>query len=206
MSILWTTASEDSIWSQPKIESNDRVTSKFNQVESQVNSIRLSPKFNACKQSIDKAQRFVNKIDLISKDPENFVYEHFEKIRRKVDIRREELISKIHNQSNDIYCKIDQTHEDCIKIAKEINTISKDLENYKTDLNTLIQRFDSFEFNDRKYDDIISKVNILQPRFEDIFDEYMYSLLDNKDYELKDEEINLENVFGSFISYPKKVN
>ena len=87
-------------------------------------------------------------------------------------------------------------------MSKEINKITTEIENYKTDLNTLFQRFDSFEFNDKKYDDILSKVNILQPKFEDILDEFKYSLLGNKDFEFEAEKMSIENVFSSFIGYP----
>ena len=187
---------------QKHAEGPYQVNQKLNEMlELRVNSIKLSPKFVACKESINKAQQFVDKIDLVSKDSENFIYEYFEGIKRKVDVRREELKLKIDNHSNEIISKIDHTRQDCIKMAKEINKITKDIENYKTDLNKLTQRFDSFEFNDEKYDDILSRVNTLQPKFEDILEEYKYSLLDNKDYEFQVENMSMEDVFGSFISY-----
>lgn len=175
-----------------------QVNRKLNKlIELEVNSIKMSPKFDACKKSIDKAKEFVDKIE----NPENFIYEHFQQIKLNVDLRREELKLQIEDYSNEILCKIDQTQKDCIKMAKEIHTITKDIETYKTDLNILIQRFDSFEFNDEKYDDIRSKVTILQPKLEDILDEYKFSLLDNSDHEFKIEDISMEEVFGSFITY-----
>ena len=185
-----------------------RVNQKLNKmIELQVNSIKLSPKFDACKENINKAKDLIDKIDLVSKDPDNFIHEYFEHLKRKVDIRREDLKLKIDDYSNEIVSKIDQTQKDCIKMAKEIDAISKDIVNYKTDLNTIIQSFDSFEFNDEKHDDIITKVNILLPKFEGILDEYIYSLLDNNDYRFEVENTKMENVFGSFIRYPGgKVN
>ena len=95
----------------------------------QVNSIKMSPKYDACKESIDKAKDFVNKIELVTKDPENFIYEHFEQIKQKVDMRREKLKLQIDDYSNDIICKIDHTQQDCIKMAKEINKNTRDIEN-----------------------------------------------------------------------------
>ena len=185
-----------------------KVNEAFSQMlELQVNTIKMSPKFDACKRSIDKAAEFVNKIDLVSKDPENFIYEYFEEIKQKVDVQREELKLKIDDYSNEIIGQIDQTKTDCIKMAKEINQITTDIENLRTDLNNLVQRFDSFEFNDEKYEDINSRVDILQPKFEDILDEYKYLLLGGKDYEFRAKDKSMENVFGTFMNNPGgKVN
>ena len=44
----------------------------------------MSPKFNACKESVDKAKDLFNKINIVSKDPENFIYEQFEDINKKL--------------------------------------------------------------------------------------------------------------------------
>lgn len=101
-----------------------------------------------------------------------------------------------------IISNILQTQQDCIQMSKEIHRVTKDIESYKIDLNTLFQRFDSFEFNDQKYDDILLKVNVLQPKFEDAFRNYKCMLLGNRDYEFNGENMSMEDVFGSFISYP----
>ena len=113
-------------------------------------------------------------------------------------MRREKLKLQIDDYSNDTICKIDQTKQDCIKLAKEINKNTRDIENYKTDLNTLIQKF---ELNDENYDEILSKANISLPKFEDILDVYKFSLLNNSDHEFMFEDMTMEDVFGSFISY-----
>ena len=45
-------------------------------------------------------------------------------------------------------------------------------------------------------------MNSLNSKFEDILYDYKYSLLDNRDHEFKVEDINMEDVFGSFKIYP----
>ena len=41
-------------------------------------------------------------IDLIKKDPENFIYSTFSEEKNKIDLKRESLISKIHDISNEM--------------------------------------------------------------------------------------------------------
>jgi len=57
----------------------------------ELNKLKLSPKFEACKQIIDETLNTVKKIESVQKDPQNYVYEYFEEIKRQVDLRREDL-------------------------------------------------------------------------------------------------------------------
>ena len=74
----------------PKIKYE--VNQNFNKIiKLKENSIKLSPKFDACKESVNKAKQFVDEIDLIAKDQDNSIYENFQQIRLKVHIRRVEI-------------------------------------------------------------------------------------------------------------------
>ena len=51
-------------------------------------------------------------IDLIAKDPENFIYDYFAKEINKIDLRREKLISKINDISDEMIAKLKQMQND----------------------------------------------------------------------------------------------
>ena len=72
-----------------------------------------------------------------------------------------------------------------------------------TCLEGLIERFDSFEFSDEKYEDIIWQVNGLSRKLEDLHDDYKYSILGDRDYELRIGNMSMDKVFGSVVSRPR---
>ena len=173
-------------------------------LELHINSIKLSPKFDACKLNIDKSKEFLNELDMIAKDPENYVYEYFEGIKRKVDIHREEMKLEIDQFSDKLIEQINQTRNDCYKLSTKIDKLTADITLHKSELNILIQKVDTFNIKDDEYDEILSQLNKLSPKLEDILDEYKYSLIGDKDYEFKVEVMNLDKACGSFISNLKE--
>ena len=173
-------------------------------VELQANEIKLSPKFDDCKKNIDKAEESMKKIDLVINDPDNFINKYFENIKGKVETQRVEMKKKIDEHADSILDKVNQTQNDCYKLSKEIQKFSIDIAQYKKELNTLIQRFDSFVFIDKNYDNIFLKLNKLKPKLENILEDCKYSLIGGKDYEFRVHTINIEKVLGKFVSHQRK--
>ena len=50
--------------------------------------LELKPVYEECRNAIGEAQKDVDELESIDKDPENYIYEYFEDIKRKVDLRR----------------------------------------------------------------------------------------------------------------------
>ena len=73
------------------IENGFQVNRVLNDMlEMEINKIKFSPKYDACKEAIEEVKNNLNEIDQIKNDPENFLYEYFAEIKRKEDIRRED--------------------------------------------------------------------------------------------------------------------
>lgn len=168
----------------------------------ELNKLKLSPKFEACKQIIDETVNTVKKIDAIKKDPQNHIYEYFEDIKRQVDLRREDLKIKIDSYSDQIIKDIAKTQEAVKATATEISDITKRVEGAKTELDALIKRFDSFEINDDKYDKIFLQTKEIKPKFDSVLEEYQNQLIANTVYRFKFDDIPIKSFFGSFATYP----
>lgn len=52
----------------------------------QLNTLKLTPVYDECKSVIEEAQKNVTEIEVMNKDPENYIYEYFEGIKRQVDL------------------------------------------------------------------------------------------------------------------------
>jgi hypothetical protein len=53
----------------------------------QLNGIRFSARFEACKERMEGADSVVNEIDLMYRDPHKYVYEYFAELKRQVDFK-----------------------------------------------------------------------------------------------------------------------
>lgn len=168
----------------------------------ELNKLKLSPKFEACKQIIDETVNTAKKIDAIKKDPHNHIYQYFEDIKRQVDLRREDLKVKIDLYSDQLIGYIAKTQEALKATATEVSDISKRVEGANAELDALIKRFDSFEINDDKYDRIFLQTKEIKPKFDSVLEEYQNQLIANTVYRFKFDDIPIESFFGTFATYP----
>ena len=183
-----------------------QVNEKLNRMlELKVNEIKLSPSFNECKRVIEHAKLSAVEITSVAKDPDNYIYEYFEKIKHKVDLNREELKLKIDNYSDEVIAGVNGYQADCIQLAKGMDLLSVDIEQHQIELGSLIDRFDSFEISDSKYDDILGKVNVLRWKLEDVLNDLRYKLTDYKDYKFVNGNRSMDKILGSLVTYSMKV-
>ena len=89
-------------------------------------------------------------IETLDKNAELYIYGYFEDIKRKVDLRREDLIERIHIYSDEIIKSIEDTQSECFKMSKEVNKLTVEVEKSKRNLNGLVNRFDLFEKKQKK--------------------------------------------------------
>lgn len=164
----------------------------------QLNTLELTPIYEECKQAIEESQKNVVEIESMGKDSENYIYEYFEDIKRQVDLRREDLKSKIDTFSDETIESINNTQLECRRLSKDINKLTKDFEDSKTELNRLINEFDTFKIDEKKFANIKDSVTILKDQFKEMCIEYKSSLIDYKEFTFCFKEIPISDIFGNF--------
>jgi len=73
---------------------------------------------------------------------------HFNELKRKVDLRREDLIQKISSYSDEIIKSIDSTQNECLKMSEEANQLKVEVEESKKNLNEFDFKKYSFDFKE----------------------------------------------------------
>ena len=68
----------------------------------------------------------------------------------------------------------------------------------KQELDSLIRRFDNFEFNDKKFEEIKTVPGSLQQKLDAMLVAYRESLLENKEYIFRYDNKSIGEIFGSF--------
>ncbi len=168
-------------------------------LEIEFNTLKLTPIFDECKVEIQKAKQKVVEIEKLEKNSENNIYEYFEDIKRQVDIRREDMKTKIDAYSNEIIHSIEDTQSNYIKLSKEVDTITTSIETSKRELDDYIKRFDTLEIDEKKFEGIKNGVVGLNQKLNQIIDNHNKLLIGNKEYSFKFHEIPIADIFGCFI-------
>ena len=173
----------------------------------QLNNMKFPPAIHECKKIIDEALESADKIQMISQDPDSYIYECFEEIKRQVDLRREELIEKVHAYSDGLIESIDSCKLDCTKKWKESNRDewSAEFAESSAGLAELTRLFDTFEINEKKFEDMKSEADALKEKLNQMLVDYKESLLLNKELSFVFEDQPIDEVFGTFIDF-KRVN
>lgn len=146
----------------------------------ELNTLKLSSSFNKCKENLEEATKLAGGIENITKDPENFIFEYFQKIKRNVDLRRERLKVETDEYSDKLINSIDALQSKCVNLSKDIT--QPNIDECKKDLNQLVEQFDTFEIDDHKIEDISEIAGILYEKLEIITIEYALSLLQKREY------------------------
>jgi len=165
-------------------------------LEIQFNTLKLTPIFDECKAVIKKANERVAEIETLEKSSEGYIYEYFEDIKRQGDIRREDLKMKIDKYSDEVIQSIEGTQLNYIKISKQVNQISTDIEQSKKELEDYVKRFDTFDIDEKKFEAIKQGVVCVDGKFDKIILDYNNVLIGNKEYSFRFNEIPIADIFG----------
>jgi len=165
-------------------------------LEIQFNTLKLTSIFDECKAVIKTVHEKVAKIEMLEKNSEVYIYDYFEDIKRKVDIRREDLKMKIDKYSDEVIQSIEGTQANYIKLSKQANQISTNIEQSKKELQEYVKRFDKFDINDKKFEAIKHGVAGLNGKFDKIILDYNNALIGNKEYSFRFDEIPIADIFG----------
>jgi hypothetical protein len=176
-----------------------------NGLDINLNSLKLNPVYEECKLEINEAKDQIQKIEILKKDPENYIFEYFEELKRQVDLRREELKLELDNYSDEIIQSIESAKDNCIKLSKESKRLSTEIEESKEDLTKLIDRFDTFEIDEKKFEEIRQSLSILNGDMSRKLSEYKDSIIGEKDYTFEFKEIDIKGLFGSFKEVEKVI-
>jgi len=158
-------------------------------------------------------------IENLDKDPENYIFEYFEELKRQVDLRRDKLKLELDNFSDEIIKSIESTKDNFIKFSKESKMLRTEIEKSKEELIQLIRstesvsnpsinlidRFDTFEINDKKLEDIRGHLTIFNGNLSRKLSEYKDSIIGNKEYTFEYEDIDIKSLFGSFKEIEKVI-
>ncbi len=168
-------------------------------LEIKFHNFKLSPIFDECKKLIEETKKSAAKVEAIANDSESFIYEYFSELKRNVDLRREELKLKIDDYSDQLVQSIEMTQSKCTQLSKENHLMKEIFDESNNELNELIEDFDIFEFNDKKFEGLKKEADALRINFDKMTADYKISLLNNNKFSFEFEESDISDIFGKII-------
>jgi hypothetical protein len=168
-------------------------------LEIKFHDFKPSPIFNECKLLIKEIKETADKVEAITNDPKSFIYEYFSNLKRNVNLRREELKFKIDEYSDKLVQSIDDTQLKCTQLSNENKLMKEQFNESNYKLNKLIKEFDIFEFNDKKFEELKKKADVLRIKFNNIMADYKITLLNNKKHSFEFKEEIVSDVLGKII-------
>ena len=162
-----------------------------NALDIELNKFKPSQVYENCKRELNDAKDNVAKIEALENDPEYYIYEYFEEVKRQVDLRREEIKSRV---------------DDCVRLVKEGKRLEINVQKQKKVLDELLERFDRFDIDELKFDEIKQSVALFNKSLASKINEYKCSVVGNKVYSFETKDIDIENNFGSLKVVDKVIH
>ena len=172
---------------------------------------RFTPKSNLeqssiskdCQKEIDEAKEKMRKVEEMEKSSEIYIFDYFEEIKRKVDLRREDLKFRIDTYSDEIIKSLEANQHNCIQLSKQINQMTANIEKSQKELNELSVEFDTLKFvvRTKKFEEMKKSVTVLNKELHKIVDRYQNSLVGNKTFTFQFENLPIEDIFGRLLDF-----
>ncbi len=145
---------------------------------------------------IQNAFRLFYRLESLRNNPDQYVYDYFEELKRQVDLRRETFKQEIDVCSDQIIRELENKKSELMKLNRTIELITKDIGALFIELKQLE---DDFESRFRELDYMKSCCSV-ETTLEQMLEKCQDSVLQNKKYSFEfDKEMKSENFFGSVV-------
>ena len=168
-------------------------------LEIELHEFKLNPKYV---KTLNDLEVEIKNLESILKEPQNYIYEEINELKRKVDLNREELKSQIDKLADDFIERL-KSYETWFKSEYKSNV---DLEYYKdlvesskkqlAEYETCLNLFSvEIEKRDEKFKESEILIGTIQPKIKELKEK----LFSNVSIKYQHTEVNIENVFGKLI-------
>jgi chromosome segregation ATPase len=168
-------------------------------LEIELHEFKLNPKYV---KTLNNLEVDIKNLESILKEPQSYIYEEINELKRKVDLNREELKSQIDKLADGFIEQL-KSYETRFKSEYESNvdfdyynnlveSSKKQLAEYEKCLNLFSVEI---EKRDEKYQESEALIGTIQPKIKELKEQ----LFSNVSIKYQHTEVNIENVFGKLI-------
>ena len=175
------------------------VLDKMLELEEELMSLEVNPKYEECKKKILESEMSFSKIELIQRDPDYEIFNYFQELKFQIELRREDLLDKINKYSDELILSVESTQDQYFKLFKQVDQISEKIEKLRAELDHLITQFRANELVQvNKFESLKFNAETLTQNCDEVLKKQREILLENKDYVFEYKEKKMRKVFGKF--------
>ncbi len=154
---------------------------------------------SSCK--LQEALREVEKIDSITKDPSNYINQHFDDCHNQINFRREDLIADINDYSDKLIRENESNRSQCLQNSAKTEALAKKIDFLKEEIFDLKEGFYSFyaSATQLRFEETISGSIYLKNRLSQTLKDYKESLLLNKQLSFIFFDHSIEDIVGKML-------
>lgn len=147
---------------------------------------------------LDQLLENVKNIRELAENAESYISEHFEGIKRQVEVRRQDLKLRIDKYSDGLVRSVESTRLDCIKAVEEVDWLTAELKRLNREISEFFERIElECESQVDREADIDSSAALLNDDHLKLLDDYQRLLVKNRKYTFEFADIPIHEVFGS---------
>ena len=160
---------------------NDKTTDKM--IDSLDNVKDLSNSLiEECRKHMDTLNTKMNDVKSLVDNPNLYIYNYFEEIRRQVDWRRETLKKELDDSSDRVIAQVEQAKSDCMKINVSKEEKKDKIEGIEKGLQTLRNKLDTLSVDKARIDELGHELYLNKKKLDEMLIEYQDEVRGNKEY------------------------
>jgi len=154
---------------------------------------------SSCK--LQEALREVENIDSITKDPSNYINQHFDDCHDQINFRREDLIADINDYSDQLIRENESNRSQCLQNSAKTEALAKKIDFLKEEIFDLKKQFDTFDTSVTQLRWERNKILAvyLKDRLSETLNDYKESLLLNNQLSFVCFYLPIEDIFGKMF-------
>lgn len=125
-------------------------------IERNFEKLNFGEKYKEAWESCNTVEKALNELVLVESDPKNFIKEYFQRLKTKVDLRREEVKSYVDKVSHRVINQIMGHEYDCMANLNSNSTVCKDskIYSFKKELDNWKSELKKFVYEEQKWKEI----------------------------------------------------
>lgn len=148
----------------------------------------------SCEKKIERIRSSLFDFEHILNDPNYYIYEYFEEIKRQVDYRRESLKLDIDTYSDQLIQEINVFQRKCMEADHEIHKAARNIEIIKQELDKVLKLVDR---DDIEGSSANIRIDSLNPLLMKVIDNYKSELVEHKILQFNYKPLTIERIFGT---------
>ena len=170
-----------------------------NLMEREIHKFKIDPKYEAI---IKNLSHKIKQIEILHSDPELFIYNNFNELKRLVDLDRENAKVEIDKIADEIIQKLDSNEKELkseCKSTGDFEYYGKLIANLKADLTDHEKFFKSLIITDHERENKSEEIEQTIIVLESEIKEYENKLMKNKTIEYDPMQTKISTIFGKLI-------